>query len=54
MSPAQGKIENVTVLFVVYSTKLAKEFCTRGIVLDHGKTMFEGTIEDAIELYENS
>lgn len=48
------KNENVTVLFVTHSTKQAKDFCTRGIVLDHGKTMFEGSIEDAVEFYENS
>lgn len=46
--------ENVTVLFVTHSTAQAKEFCTRGIVLDHGKTMFEGSIEEAVEFYEKS
>ncbi len=46
--------ENVTVLFVTHSTKQAAEFCTRGIVLDHGKTMFEGSIDDAIKFYENT
>lgn len=46
--------ENVTVLFVTHSTAQAKEFCTRGIVLDHGKTMFEGPIDKAVEFYENS
>ena len=48
------KNENVTVLFVTHSTSQAKEFCTRGIVLSHGKTMFEGPIEDAVAFYENS
>ena len=48
------KNENVTVLFVTHSTSQAKEFCTRGIVLSHGKTMFEGTIEDAVAFYEKS
>lgn len=46
--------ENVTVLFVTHSSKQAQEFCTRGIVLDHGKTMFEGPIDKAVEFYENS
>lgn len=46
--------ENVTVLFVTHSTGQAKEFCTRGIVLDHGKTMFEGSIDDAVAYYENT
>ena len=48
------KNENVTVLFVTHSTSQAKEFCTRGIVLSHGKTMFEGPIEDAVAFYEKS
>lgn len=46
--------ENVTVLFVTHSTSQAKEFCTRGIVLSHGKTMFEGSIDDAVAFYEKS
>ena len=48
------KNENVTVLFVTHSTAQAKEFCTRGIVLSHGKTLFEGSIEDAVDFYENT
>ena len=48
------KNENVTVLFVTHSTSQAKEFCTRGIVLSHGKTLFEGAIEDAVAFYEKS
>ena len=48
------KNENVTVLFVTHSTAQAKEFCTRGIVLSHGKTLFEGGIEEAVEFYENT
>lgn len=44
--------ENVTVLFVTHSTDQAKQFCTRGIVLDHGKTLFEGDIQDAIDFYK--
>ena len=46
--------ENVTVLFVTHSTAQAKQFCSRGIVLSHGKTLFEGTIDDAVEFYENT
>ena len=48
------KNENVTVLFVTHSTKQAKEFCSRGIVLSHGKTLFEGGIDEAVEFYENT
>lgn len=46
--------ENVTVLFVTHSTAQAKEFCSRGIVLSHGKTLFEGDIEEAVSFYENT
>lgn len=44
--------ENVTVLFVTHESKAAQEFCTRGIVMDKGKSIFDGTIDDAIEYYE--
>ncbi len=46
--------ENVTVLFVTHSTAQAKDFCTRGIVLDHGHTTFSGNIEEAVAFYEAS
>lgn len=39
--------EDVTFLFVTHSSKSAKEFCKRGIVLDHGKMKFDGPIQDA-------
>ena len=45
---------NVTVLFVTHATGAAKEFCTRGIVLDHGKNVFEGPIAEATEYYESN
>lgn len=44
--------ENVTVLFVTHSSSTAKEFCSRGIVLEKGAKVYEGPIEDAIEYYE--
>ena len=43
--------KNVTVLFVTHQSKAAQEFCTRGIVLDHGKKMYDGTIDDAVAYY---
>ena len=46
--------ENVTVLFVTHSSSTAKEFCSRGIVLDQGKKIFDGTIEDATAYYEKN
>lgn len=46
--------EKVTVIFVTHSSNTAKEFCSRGIVLDQGKKMFDGTIEDATKYYEEN
>ena len=44
--------ENVTVLFVTHSTNMAREFCEKGIVIQHGRSVFGGGITDAIEYYE--
>lgn len=46
--------ENVTVLFVTHASRTAKEFCSRGIVLDHGTKVYEGPIDDAIAYYEEN
>ena len=46
--------ENVTVLFVTHTSSTAKEFCSRGIVLDHGKKVFDDTIEAATAYYEKN
>ncbi|MGN0658328.1 MAG: ABC transporter ATP-binding protein [Emergencia sp.] len=42
-----------TFLFVTHSTKVAKNFCKRGIVLKQGKMLFDGDIQDAIDFYED-
>jgi len=44
--------EDVTVLFVTHSSGVAKEFCTRGIVLDQGEKLYDGPIDAAIAYYE--
>ncbi len=44
--------EGITFLFVTHAPNFAKEFCKRGIVLEHGKIKFDGPIEEAIKLYE--
>ena len=44
---------NVTLLFVTHSLSTASDFCQRGIVLERGKKLFEGPIDEAIEFYEN-
>lgn len=46
--------ENVTVLFVTHTSSTAKEFCSRGIVLDHGTKVFEGDIAEATKYYESN
>ncbi|MCL1847089.1 MAG: ABC transporter ATP-binding protein [Coriobacteriia bacterium] len=46
--------ENVTVLFVTHASEIAREFCTRGIVLDQGKKVFDGPISEAIAFYESN
>ena len=43
---------NVTLLFVTHSLSTAKDFCQKGIVLEKGKKLFEGDIDDAIEYYD--
>ena len=43
--------EKVTVLFVTHASSAAKEFCKRGIVLEKGTKIFDGSIDDAIEFY---
>ena len=44
--------ENVTLLFVTHSLQTAKDFCKRGIVLEKGKKLFDGDIEEAIDFYD--
>ena len=46
--------ESVTVLFVTHTSATAKEFCGRGIVLDQGTTVFDGSIDDATAYYEKN
>ena len=43
---------DVTFLFVTHAANFAKEFCTRGIVLEKGKIKFDGDIDEAIAIYE--
>ena len=45
--------ENVTLLFVTHSLETARDFCKRGIVLEKGRKLFDGDIEEAIEFYDS-
>ncbi len=48
------KKEDVTLLFVTHATGVAKEFCTRGIVMQKGKVKFDDDIDKAIEYYNKT
>lgn len=57
---AIGKMQDIsqgdgrTVLFVSHNMAAVKSLCTRAIVLEHGKTVFEGDTDAAISFYLNS
>jgi len=46
--------QHITVLLVTHSTSSAKDFATRGIVLQDGKIQFDGDIDTAIDKYKGS
>ena len=46
--------DNITLLYVTHATKTAKDFCKRGMVLKMGKLVFDGDIDEAIEIYNNT
>ncbi len=46
-----SKGEGRTVLFVSHNMAAVKSLCNRGIVLEHGKVVFEGTAENAVANY---
>ena len=46
--------DEVTLIFVTHVTSVAKEFCNRGIVLEKGTMIFDGEIEKAVEIYDNT
>lgn len=45
--------DSVTLLFVTHSLSSARDFCKRGIVLEHGTKLFEGDIDEAIQYYDS-
>lgn len=46
--------EDVTLLFVTHVTSVAKDFCTRGIVMKSGKVELDASIDEAIEYYNKT
>jgi homopolymeric O-antigen transport system ATP-binding protein len=49
-----SKGEGRTVLFVSHNMTAVKSLCTRGIVLENGKVVYEGNSENAVEFYLNN
>lgn len=47
VSSGEGK----TVLYVSHNMNTIRQLCTRCIVLDHGKMIYDGAVDEAIEIY---
>lgn len=45
--------KGVTFLFVTHSTKVAKDFCKRGIVMKNGKMIYDSDITSATQYYDD-
>ena len=45
--------EGRTVLYVSHNMNTIRQLCTRCIVLDHGKVVFDGDVEEAIDIYSH-
>ena len=46
--------EGRTVLYVSHNMNTIRQLCTRCIVLDHGRVIFDGDVEQAIQIYSDS
>ena len=46
-----SKMEGRTILYVSHNMHTIRELCDRVIVLDHGKVVFDGGVEDGIGVY---
>ena len=44
---------NVTVLFVSHNTDQIREICNKAILLEHGKLIAKGEVNEVCDLYEN-
>ena len=45
--------KGVTVLFVSHSTAQVRKICNRAIILDHGKLIANGKVDEICDIYEN-
>ena len=43
--------DNVTLLYVTHATRTAKDFCKRGMVMQRGKLIYDGDIDEAMNIY---
>lgn len=50
----QTRNGGVTILFVSHSAESVRRLCTRGIVLDEGRLVFDSGSDDAVEFYEET
>lgn len=46
-----SKAEGRTILYVSHNMNTIRQLCDRCIVLDHGKKVFDGNVEEAISIY---
>ena len=46
-----SKSENRTILYVSHNMNTIRQLCDRCVVLDHGKVVFDGGVEEGISLY---
>ena len=46
--------DNITLLYVTHATKTAKDFCKRGMVMQKGKLIYDGDIEEAMKIYNST
>lgn len=46
-----SRLEGKTVLYVSHNMNTIRQLCTRCIVLDHGKIIFDGDVEEAVAIY---
>lgn len=42
---------HITLMFVTHAVGVAQAFCKRGIVMNNGKAVFDGPIDDAVDYY---
>lgn len=49
-----SKGEGRTVLFVSHNMAAVKSLCTRGIVMENGRVVFDGETEEALSVYQKS